>query len=540
MAKGRLRGEQRVDQGRGFVPNGYDYLGPGNDLNRGPPRNKNDAVAQDHDQEYGRLDEENRAPYRLYSNADERFLDNLEVNDIPTAAAKGIFGTKKALNRVGLLDSADSEANLRGRAQMARGRSRFDDETRAESMRNRREQGRQGREDEGGTTRRFRTEGTDLEGALIAVGNDPGNDSLLDLPGTQDNSQGRLGSNDPTTLDDMEVDRDGRTDPQDNQLAVGASAMSGGGGIQGQSKETPISIPPSITYGLQETHTTILPWTGYVSVVNLDYAAPVQLPIRMNGVNDLMPLTTLSNPAQGAAFGGKGIYGAKATEGNLRSYYDFPANFAAGSTDPTERPAWREYWFSLYDYYTVLKCHWEIVVDNPTSYGTGAFPILVGSQYDSYSDTATSTGNVMPLTRLIETMAFKGLKWENCSGFTVREQQGRDNNQLILSGTWMPGMVKRNIVNDGDVKTWTQTNGTIPNLKEILTTNFFLHPLAHTSVAGTVINANVQINLKYVVQLKDLKLQARYPNTVITNQDIQLNLNEFTGSPGSAHQLPNV
>lgn len=528
---------------KGLVPGGYAYLGPGNDLHQGPPRNKNDAVAQDHDIEYGQLEEQNRAPYRLYSGADERFLDNLEVNDLPTAAARGIFGAKKALNRVGLLDNADSQSNLRGAAQMAgglRGRSRFDDETRSESMRNRREQGRQGRENEGGTTRRFRTEGTDLEGALIAVGNDPGNDSLLDLPPHPDEgSQGRLGAGDATLLDDMEIDRDGRADPQDNQLALAANS-GGGGGIQGQSKETPISIPPSITYGLQETHTTILPWTGWVSCVALDYAAPVQLPIRMNGVNDILPFTTLSNPAAGAAFGAKGIYGAKASEVNSRSFIDFPANFAPGSTDPTERPAWREFWFQLYDYYTVLKCHWEIIVDNPTSYTLGAFPILVGTQYDSYSDTATSTGNVMPLARLIEAIAFKGMKWENASGYTVREQQGRDNNQLVLSGTWMPGMVKRNIVNDGDVKTWTKTDGTIPNLKEILTANFYAHPLAHAAAAGTVINVNVQMNVKYVVQFKDLKLQARYPNTLITNQDINITLNESTASSGSAHQLPNT
>lgn len=528
---------------RGWVPSGYDYLGPGNDLNRGPPRNKNDAVAQDHDIEYGQLEEENRAPYRLYSGADERFLDNLEVNDVPTAAARGIFGAKKALNRIGLLDNADSQSNLRGGSNnMAgglRGRSRFDDDTRAESMRNSRERGRQGRENEGGTTRRFRTEGTDLEGALIAVGNDPGNDSLLDLPGTQESSQGRLGANDPTTLDDMEVDRDGRVDAQDNQLAVSA-ARSSGGGLEGQSKETPISIPPTITYGLQETHTTILPWTGWVSCISADYVAPIQLPIRMNAVNDIMPITTLSNPAVGSAFGLKGIYGSKVSESNQRSYIGFPAEFTPSSTDPTERPAWREFWFQLYDYYTVLKCHYEIVIDNPTNYPIGAFPLLIGTQFDSYSDTATSTGNVMPQTRLVEALAFKGLRWENLSGYTVREQQGRDNNQVVIAGTYMPGMIKRNIVNDGDVKTWTRTDGTLPNLKDILTVNIYQHPMAHTGTVGTVSNCNVQITCKYVVQFKDLKLQARYPNTAITNQDITITLNESPVAVGSAHQLPNT
>lgn len=516
---------------RGFVPRGYDYLGPGNDLHRGPPRNENDVLAEDHDRAYTAILQAGGRPYSQWSEADRQFYDNLNVNDLATAAAKGIFGLKKTAHSLGI---------LRGHGEMARqrlrGETRFNDATREESMRNNRERGREGRESEGGTTRRFRTEGTDLEGALIEANRDA-ESSLSHLPPVSQDDQGRLGRGDPTLLDDMEIDREG-VDPQDNQLAL--SASNGAGGIGSVSKETPISIPPSITYGLQETHTTILPWNGWVSCVNLDYAAPIQLPLRMNGVSDIMPITTLSNPVAGAAFGGKGIYGAKASEANARSFYDFPANFAPSSTDPTERPAWREYWFQLYEYYTVLKCHWEIIVDNPTNYTTGAYPILVGTQYDSYSDTATSTGNVMPLARLIEAMAFKGMKWQNASGFTIREQQGRDNNQLVLSGTWMPGMVKRNIVNDGDVKTWTKTDGTIPNLKEILTTNFYLHPLAHAAVGGTVVNCNVQMNLKYVVQFKDLKLQARYPNTLVTNQDINIVLNESTASSGSAHQLPNT
>lgn len=524
---------------RGWVPRGYDYLGPGNDLNRGPPRNKNDAVAQDHDIEYGQLEEENRAPYRLYSGADERFLDNLEVNDVPTAVARGIFGAKKTLNRVGLLDNADSQPNLRGRANMARAQERsgrlrgstaFNDESRRRAI----EEGVRSRQ-QAERERDIREGRVGLDGALDDANRDA-ESALANLPGGDND----LGENDGTLLDDMEVPgNDGENVEVGNAMV---SFAAGGGGPNGQSKETPVSIPPSITYGLQETHTTILPWNGWITATNLDYGLAVQLPIRMNGVNDMVPVTTGTNPGAGSAFGAKGLFGAKATNNGGRSFIDYPASFTSASTDPTERPSWRDYWFAIYEYYTVMKCHYEIIIENPMQLGN--MPnngILIATQFDSYSDTASSAGNVMPATTLVESMAFKGLRWEKLDSQNLNEQQRTDGNRTVISGTWMPGMTKRNIVNDGDVKTWTKTDGTIPNLKELLTVNFWRHPFANANSAAAAITcANIQINLKYVVQFKDLKLQARYPNRFSASGfDIMQELSN-NGTTGDAYQAPLV
>nr|QTZ83197.1 MAG: capsid protein [Grus japonensis parvo-like hybrid virus] len=497
---------------RGFVPRGYDYLGPGNDNNRGPPRNEADVLAQDHDSAYTALLEAGGRPYTQWSEADKRFFENLTVNDIPTAVAKGLFGLKKGLHASGLIDATDSQSNLRGGAQMAggrlRGQTRFNDDTREEAMRASRDRGRQGREQEGGTGRRFRTEGTDLEGALIAVGNDPGNDSLLDLPGTQD--EGQLGSQ--TTLDDMEIGDRG-VDPQDNQLAL-AARSGGDGGMGSVSKETPISIPPSITYGLQETHTTILPWNCWLSAAGMDYGVPVQLPIRMNGVNDMLPLTTGPAITVGSTLTPKGIFSYKSSSLGARSFLSFPAELAPASTAITEKPSWRDYWFAIYEYYTVLKCHYEIIIENPMQIASSTnASVLIGTQFDSYSDVATPTGNVMPLTSLVQSMAFEHMKWDKVDGQQTSEQQKTDNNRTVISGTYMPGMIKRNIQNDGDVKTWTKTDNSIPTLKDILTVNFWSHPMA-TATGATPFCVNIQMNIKYVVQFKDLKLQARYPNSI--------------------------
>lgn len=518
---------------RGWVPRGYDYLGPGNDLHRGPPRNENDVLAEDHDRAYQAILEAGGRPYTQWSEADRIFFDNLRVNDLPTAAAKGIFGLKRTAHALGILRSVENSPSSSNMAGGLRGRSRFDDETRAESTRNSRRP-RENDDDNRGDTRRFRTEGTDLEGALIAVGNDPGNDSLLDLPAHPDEGDAeRVG------LGNM--DGAGGSAAGETQLALSANRSSSGMGQV--AKETPVTIPPSITYGLQETHTTILPWNGWITAALLDYGTAVQLPIRMNAPVDMLPITTGTDPAAGAVYTLKGLYGSKAAQNGVRSYIPYPATFAGASTDPTERPSWREYWFQIYEYYTVLKCHWEVIVENPMNLSQQQNnPILIGTQFDSYSDTAGSSGNVMPPTTLVESMSFQHMKWYNVDGMTTFEQQATDNNRVVMKGTWMPGMTKRNIINDGDVKTWTATaGGAPPNLKEILTINFWRHPLATQVSAGTpYTNANVQINLKYVVQFKDLKLQARYPNTVSAAGFNITQLLNNNGATGNAYQAPLV
>lgn len=56
---------------RGFTLPGYNYLGPGNDLNRGTPTDPDDYIAQDHDYDYRDIEDAGENPYTTYSEADE-------------------------------------------------------------------------------------------------------------------------------------------------------------------------------------------------------------------------------------------------------------------------------------------------------------------------------------------------------------------------------------------------------------------------------------------------------------------------------------
>jgi hypothetical protein len=322
----------------------------------------------------------------------------------------------------------------------------------------------------------------------------------------------------PRTTRNPPMDASGPVEP----VPEASAARAGGGGGPGNpvSKETPVSQYPSLSYGLQETHTTILPWVGWCSL-SLDSGNnnPVQMKLRMNAIWDMLDFTILAAPAAGAAYPTGGFFNKKANrDGKTVLVGTFPTEMTAGTTT-TERPQWRDYWAQMYEYYTVLGCEYEIIHMLPgkdydilnatpaTRQWSG--DIIVAEQFDSYSDTAGSTGNVMPNTTLNETMNFKNIKWHKIG----IDDTSRGGGTLIVSGRYTPGQIKRNISNDGDVKTWTKTSTgatVLPTLKEFLTLNYWRHPLS----PGSYWNANIQIRLKYIVQFKDLVSIARYPNSL--------------------------
>lgn len=104
----------------------------------------------------------------------------------------------------------------------------------------------------------------------------------------------------------LPIDMDGDPEPPTESAMVARGAGPGGNTV---SKETPISPYPSLSYGLQETHTTILPWVGWLTAAGLDKGVPLQLPIRMNSPYDMLPITTTTiGGTDGARLTTKGLY----------------------------------------------------------------------------------------------------------------------------------------------------------------------------------------------------------------------------------------
>ena len=174
------------------------------------------------------------------------------------------------------------------------------------------------------------------------------------------------------------------------------SAARAAGGPSPVSKETPISPYPSLSYGVQETHTTILPYRAYASFGLLDHDTPLQLRIRTNTINDLM-LTELTALASAGTIGVKKFHTLPVgPDGKNTAGAVFPVTLTAG-TKTNERPQWRDWWALQYDYFTVLGLKYKFIIHN-TSNARGA-DIEVCVNDDTYSAAAGTTGNITPATK---------------------------------------------------------------------------------------------------------------------------------------------
>ena len=523
---------------------GYKYLGPGNPLGKGLPNNWNDLVALIHDIGYGKIIDQGGNPYLLWSDADAEAYKKFTTDDYGGVLAKKFFGLKKMAYDIGIISKFTMKgANKRGRDPF------YENSVDAE-----------------GNVRR-RINPFDSNGGRFNEGEWDEFMEYLDTPQMQPN----------IVVDRENVSMENAMSNASEQPAAPAptaaaaqiqQAAVGGNTV---SKETPVSITQP-SYGLQETHTAILPWTGYISAGGLDKNTPLQLKVRMNSPYDMLDMTVVANPGDGTTqISTKAFYEYLINPSGrtmVNSITNYPAATPAGTT-ASERPQWLEYFAKIYDFYTVIGCEYEIIMENPIQqecwdlkevksrtistvvYPSVLVPVRNGyyntdavcaTQFDTYSSTATSTGNVMPQTKYREVRAFKNIKWHPI-------QSGK---KQIIRGVYRPGDAKRNITNDGDVKTWTATGAAPSTLQEILTLNFWADPFwtcAEHVWGGTDVMdpstttlaarpaVNMEINLKYIVQFKDLKQQARYPNTLHTDQSLIQTLSHDSTASGTALQI---
>lgn len=312
---------------------------------------------------------------------------------------------------------------------------------------------------------------------------------------------------DEDEVKDMEVDSGPGGEPE-----AAARVASGSGPGKPVSKETPVLLNAKPSYGLQETHTALCVFDGWLSAVKLDHTA-IKTDFRVTSPIDCMT-TTLETTAANTAWT-KGLKNVPLNGGSDKRGVA-PAVFPVETVSvahATEQANWFAFWAKIYEFYTVLSCEYEIILQNPnTSSGSD---VLVAYDFNSYSDTAGATGNQTPDTSTLTDMkSWKHIRWE-------RVAPASGNNMKMgfttIRGTYRPGQAARNISNDGDVKTWTSTlAGAQPTLKEFLTLYYFKHPM-NTVETTTTTGVNVQYTLKYIVQFKDLRVNARYPKTGVTD-----------------------
>lgn len=298
--------------------------------------------------------------------------------------------------------------------------------------------------------------------------------------------------------------------PMDAEPAVESAAMmmsSGSGGSSIGPKETPV-IWHNPSFGFTETHTTVIPTTFWLSANVLGSASTSlnKIEVRLN--SPYLPLITPAAPVAQTA-GAARVIGISTDIAPDAASSDSPLRFFPSTYTTSHKPAWLAYWEKMYEVYTLLETQYEITIKLANgSANQGAVVLWEEDQYG-----ATSVGNVMPDASLDEMFHWRGVK-KLIVGPHI-DANSSVPNIVKIKGTWRPGMNHNNVVNDADKKTWSLVGAVpSPSYTEALHMRFFKAPLNYGSSPS--IACNVQIEMKYIVQFKDLKSAIRYPSTAGT------------------------
>lgn len=300
----------------------------------------------------------------------------------------------------------------------------------------------------------------------------------------------------PTHIRDEDHEMD--TGPDESKALVSARAADGGGGDGRKgSQETRISkqMPH---FGLPETITAVMPNTTYFSIITPTTPTTMtKFQFRLTSMLD--PILTNLTPATAGAVYTAGVYDAPMNTQTSGSFSNPLRVFPSSATD---RSQWRAYYHKMYQYYAVLGVEWEITMYNPQL--NRNCDIVWATTVDTYS--AQSNTNVHPDTTMREMEMWPDVRW----GVVRSDNTGASEfSTRTIKGYYKPGMVKQNVENDEDIKTWTKVAAQ-PSLTEVM--NFYVGKSWLNDVSVST-GLNCRITLRQIVQYKDLNVQFRWPAT---------------------------
>lgn len=313
-----------------------------------------------------------------------------------------------------------------------------------------------------------------------------------------------------------------RTDEGDAMEASARQATTSSGQSL-QSRETPISIPPTITYGLQDTHTAIFPITFYLSATRIDDFGTATLRLCLNDLDQQQ--IVLDTFQKGGALNGVNPTTAPTSNNAIYNYARLSnqthntvtaatyTRYPSTLTSEKVYPYWWDYYSTLYTYYTVLGCEYEVtclnVADNINNIQSSLQKdILIAKHVESIGG-STQNREFPKNIKIQELFAQKQLQWINVDQCI----HSTKNKPTVISGYHKTGTTKRDVANDGDVKTWSVIGGTAGaptnTYKEYLQLDIGRNPMT-ANTESALSHMNMQIRLKYTVQLKQLRTQGMY------------------------------
>lgn len=163
-------------------------------------------------------------------------------------------------------------------------------------------------------------------------------------------------------------------------------------------------------------------------------------------------------------------------------------------------------WAKMYQVYTVLKVHYKLTIHNCRSGSNNGAVIITNEESKTVGD-----GDENRTVLDANIYAYLGL--ENHAKYSIGPgtNDGGDKGSFqVIEGTYYPGKYKHNTVNDTDVKTWNAV-GVAPDLIDNLWVGYFEDPLRAAGSTLRKQHLNCSLEMKAVVQFKDLKEAFRYP-----------------------------
>ena len=488
---------------------GYNYCGPFNPEDNGEPVNFTDAACQRHDKAYKKL---GPWAYMYFNKADALLLEEIkDQTDIGAVIARAYFKRKRAW--AALSDSPfpahDAWTQEMGReeekwkAWMKRG---MDDQDYAEREAR---VGKKHKEEHDDSTHQPMYDGPPTPATSSTMNAEvspdgsvrtrpPMNPRKLDMDSADSRRRPFNNWNGQSTMADKD------TTPVVEGLRMAVAGPSKG------SHETPIT-PHAPQYGLKETATVVIPYHCQATVVNaINHAANMtKLELRLNSPWDPVVTAVLNDPAASSAMNG-GVYKVQIprldpTNGN------WPATFGTGYPMPlsnTEKPWWREYWRKHYLVYAVTECEVTVTIRSLWKTQDHRNGVVVYGT-DSYSTGNSNNKFPEDQAQYKYLRHWPGLKWK----VIETQTDGTIPSATVIRFNYKPNTLNKPVTNDEDIKTWT-ANEAQPTLTESLVMFFGKD---WTNSYNTTEPYAVDIDMRYIVQFKDLKKEIYYPNANVVS-----------------------
>lgn len=339
---------------------------------------------------------------------------------------------------------------------------------------------------------------------------------------------------------------------ENNSTTARVSAM-GARGAPGSAANTATPIARmSPTFPFHQTEQAILEYHGSISTHLYKVGQDHALRVRMNTYVQPFAETSgsvVSQPSWGPVAIGwanqslgrycfnPGLTGALIEQPYNRELIGFIDPMFNDGNFTSQIPRGAPYYNLHWNAYTVTKCEWMIRVEVPFHYMKGTYETddapsvaqVKGSMVGNteWGDTSTSSTSARVFTHYIMTgdavsavnppvnaNVLEMEQWENTydNKVTVPVNQSR-----TIRGTWYPGKVKHNPLNDDDIQRWS-TTGQVPpqsHLEELVVQ--VKERGNSNSVNNTVLGANITLRVKWFVQFKERKSEIQYPRTGQTN-----------------------